>query len=76
MCFFCKSKEEKNSLTTHTVDNGSSVIVIRNVPCVECSQCGEIYYKDEVVEQLEDIVNKTKNFILQEIAVIDFKKVA
>lgn len=76
MCIFCKSKEEKPSTTTHTVDNGDSVIVLRNVPCIECVQCGEIYYSDEVVEQLEDIVNKAKNLISQEFSVINFKKVA
>ena len=49
--------------------------MIKNVPCEECEQCGEIFYTDEVAEHLETMVNDAKK-LLQEISVIDYTKVA
>ena len=50
-------------------------VYIKNVPCLECEQCGEKYYTDEVAERLEIIVNMAKK-LMQEIAVIDYPQVA
>ena len=69
MCMFCKCDTVKQSTTTHVVNYKNSIIVIKNV------QCGEKYYTDEVVEQLEKMVNLAKQ-MMQEIAVIDYSKVA
>ena len=74
MCFYCKG-EMKPSRTTHVVTYNNCVIVIKNVPCLECEQCGEKYYTDEVAERLEIIVNMAKK-LMQEIAVIDYPQVA
>ena len=49
------------------------VIAIKNVPCLECDQCGKKYYTDEVAEKLETIVNTAKK-LLQEITVIDYRQ--
>ena len=53
----------------------SVCIVVKNVPCLECQVCGEEYFSDDVSAQLEVIVNAAKN-VLQDVAVIDFQKVA
>ena len=75
MCMFCKCDTVKQSTTTHVVDYNGSVIVIKNVPCEECEQCGEIFYTDEVAERLEKIVNDAKK-LLQDLSVLDYSKVA
>ena len=75
MCMFCKCDTVKKSTTTHVVDYKGCVIVIKNVPCEECEQCGEKFYTDEVAERLETMVNSAKK-LMQEISVIDFSKVA
>ncbi|WP_370846183.1 type II toxin-antitoxin system MqsA family antitoxin [Eubacterium sp.] len=75
MCMFYKCDTVKQSTTTHVVNYKNSIIVIKNIPCEECEQCGEKYYTDEVVEQLEKMVNLAKQ-MMQEIAVIDYSKVA
>lgn len=41
----------------------------------KCEQCGEIFYTDEVAEQLEKLVEAAKS-LLQDISVIDYSKVA
>ena len=74
MCKLCKCNRIKNSFTTHVVNYNNSVI-IKNVPCEECEQCGEIFYTDEVAEQLEKLVAAAKG-LLQDISVIDYSKAA
>lgn len=71
----CKCNTVKQSTTTHVVNYKGSIIVIKNVPCEECEQCGEIFYTDEVAEKLEQIVDEAKT-MLQEISVMDYTKVA
>ena len=75
MCMFCKNTTTIQSTTTRVVNYKDCIIVIKNVPCLECDQCGEKYYTDEVAEKLEIIVNTAKR-LMQEIAVIDYKQAA
>lgn len=75
MCKYCKNNTTIDSTTTHVVNYKNCIIVIKSVPCLECTQCGEKYYTDEVAEHLEDIVNMSKN-LMQEIAVIDYLQVS
>lgn len=75
MCKYCRNDKMINSSTTHVVNYNDYIIIIKNVPCVECIQCGEKYYTDEVALLLDKIVNNAKKQ-LQDILVIDYKKVA
>lgn len=74
MCFYCKGNM-KPSTTTHVVNYSGSLIIIKNVPCEECDQCGEVEYSDEVMKRLETIVNNAKK-LLQDFSIIDYAKVA
>ena len=75
MCMFCKNKTYNETTTTHVVNYKNCIIIIRNVPCLECDQCGEKYYTDEVAEKIERIVNSAKK-LMQEISVVDYKTAA
>ena len=75
MCMFCKCDTMKKSTSTHVVNYKNCVIIVKNVPCEECEQCGEKYYTDEVAEKLEMIVNSAKQ-LAQEISVMDYTKAA
>ncbi len=75
MCMFCKCDTVTPNLTTHVVNYNGAIIVIKNVPCEECEQCGEKFYTDDVAENLEKMVNTAKQ-MMQEIAVLDYSKVA
>ncbi|HCB93506.1 MAG TPA: hypothetical protein DEP57_06820 [Selenomonas sp.] len=76
MCMYCKCDEmNTNATTTHVVNYKNMIIIIKNVPCEECVQCGERYYSDEVVQQLEKMVAVAKQ-IAQEISVMDYRTVA
>ncbi len=73
-CFMCKG-EIISSTTTFMVDLGNCIIIVKNVPCSQCSQCGEISYSNEVAKRLEEIVDTLKNTVT-EISVIDYKTAA
>jgi len=68
---YCKCKTIKNSVTTHVVNYKGCIIIVKNVPCEECEQCGATYYTNDVVEKLEQIVNSAKQ-LKQEVAIYDY----
>lgn len=71
MCFFCKCPSMRPSTATHVVDFDGRAIIVRNVPCMECEQCGEKYFSDEVMEKLDAIVSRLREFAT-EFAVTDY----
>ena len=74
ICFFCKGNM-KDSTTTHFTDMGACIIVVKNVPCHICTQCGEIVYGIKVGKRLEQIVDTLKNS-LTEVAIVHYSEKA
>lgn len=52
---------QKEGRTSFTVDKGSVLLVVRNVPAQVCSLCGEAWISDEVAAQLEQYVLEAEN---------------
>ena len=50
-------------------------IIIKNVPCQKCSQCGEEFINGSTMQKIESIISKLKS-MLPEITVIDFQNAA
>ena len=71
MCIFCKCSTTKQRTTAHVANNQGSLIIVKNVPCMECEQCGEQYYTNEVAERLEQIVNEAEK-LTQKLSVLDY----
>ena len=69
-CFYCKGTLEE-SFTAHVVNLKTCIIIIKNAPCIECVQCGETFYNNDVAIQLEQIVNGMKTAIT-EVAIINY----
>ena len=75
-CIRCGNATYK-STTTEAIELGSGVLVIRNIPCYKCEECDGIYYTGDVAEQIEKITEMVKvKYLMQEITVIDYDKVA
>ena len=51
------------------------IIIIKNVPALVCSQCGEVYYSDEISDKLEEIVNRLQGMV-KDVAIFEYDKVA
>jgi len=71
-CFMCKGKAEKK-LVNYFLDLQHMMIIIKDVPADVCTQCGERYFDDEVMENLEKIVNGLKQ-LATEISIVNYKE--
>ncbi len=60
MCSYYRGKELEESTPTYVAVLGDYTIIIKNVPCLECVQCGEKYYTDCVMQNIERIATKAK----------------
>ncbi len=69
-CFRCKGDYQR-SITTYCADTGKRMIVVRNVPCLECKICGGIAYEDVVSTRLDDIIKHFSDLMI-ELAVVDY----
>lgn len=69
-CFYCKG-DMVESTTTYMEDVGDCIVIIKNVPCNKCKQCGEISYSGTVVRQIEKIIDNLKN-TLTEVAIVNY----
>jgi len=72
-CFFCKG-ELTDGTTTHVVTLEKCIVIVKNVPCTHCAQCGEAFFDDEVAQQLEKIVEAVKHSIMSEVAIVEYSK--
>ena len=73
-CFLCKGTMI-TATTTYMTTYSNCYIIIKNVPCLKCDQCGEDYINGVTMLKIESIIEKLKT-ILTEIAVVDFKTAA
>ncbi len=60
VCPICGGMVSK-SKTTFTVDYGSGVLVVRNVPALVCDHCSDEWIDDETSAILEERVNDSKS---------------
>lgn len=73
-CFICKGSLV-NSTTTYMAECDNCYIIIKNVPCQKCTQCGEEYLNGVTVQKIESIVSRIKD-LLTEVAIIDYNNAA
>ena len=59
-CFRCKGSTE-SKLKTYAIALDKCVINIKNAPSFVCKQCGEIYFTDDVIQNLESIVDRPES---------------
>lgn len=73
-CSSCGASAEKG-FTTAITNLGDCLVIVRHVPCYKCTECSEIIYTGDVIQQLEKIIDAAKK-LMQEIAVFDYSKAA
>lgn len=75
-CHFCRGDLEK-STTEYVEKMDNFIVVIENIPCDKCVQCGEAYFSDEVVGKLERILNSIQTISgVLTVTVIDYENTA
>lgn len=74
-CLVCKSGTMTKSSEAYFAKLQSGYVIIENVPCWKCSQCGEILFTASVIEKIEDMLELYKK-IASKIFIIDYKRAA
>jgi YgiT-type zinc finger domain-containing protein len=71
-CIACKNGLTAHGKVTVSIDKGTTVVVIRDVPAQICSTCGEEYIDPDTMRELERLVASAERAGLH-IAVQHFK---
>lgn len=73
-CTFCGGAE-KAAVTEYIEKQDNYIIVIKNVPCMKCEQCGEEYFSTEVVRSIEKILDAIQRVASElTVTVIDYRQ--
>lgn len=74
-CLSCKSGSMEVSTTTYTTVLKNCILIIKNVPCMKCTQCGDVLYNTEILEKIDEIIVMAEK-MASEVSIIDYSKVA
>lgn len=61
--------------TTYFAELKDCYVIIENVPCMKCGQCGEVVFRYSIAEKIDDILDDLEK-IVSKISIIDYSKVA
>lgn len=71
-CFVCGHDIINHSSTNKMLEDNGHFVIVKDIPCLVCANCGEIYLETEVMLKLENILNRN----ISELEIISFKHVA
>ena len=74
-CLSCKMEVMEEDTNSYFVKLSNCYVIIENVPCYKCSQCGEVFYKASVLEKIDDILEKLEH-IASKIFILDYNQAA
>lgn len=60
ICIMCGGNLEHKNITYKT-GQGDNVLIVKNVPALVCSQCGESYFNNDVCSDMEKIEAEARN---------------
>lgn len=60
-CIACKNGQTERGLATVSIDKGTIVVVVRDVPAHVCTTCGEEYLETDTVKAIEAIVEHAQS---------------
>lgn len=73
MCVFCGGALEKS--TTEFIEKQDNyIVVIKNIPCEKCTQCGEVYFDTPTAQGIENILTQIQRISSElTVTVIDYE---
>ena len=74
-CLSCKTGNMTEATNTYFAKLKNCYVIIENVPCLKCEQCGEVFYKASVLEKIDDIIEKIET-ISSKIFIMDYATAA
>lgn len=74
-CLACKNGEMQNAKTTYFAKLNDCYVIIENVPCMKCEQCGEEFFTLSVLEKIDTILDELEK-IASKIFIMDYTTAA
>lgn len=74
-CLSCKYGEMLEDKTTYFTKLEHCYVIIENVPCLKCSQCGDEYFVNSVAQKIDDILDSLEK-ITSKIFIMDYMTAA
>ena len=74
-CLSCKHGDMFPSTTTYFTEFNKCILLIKNVPCMKCEQCGEVVFSTSVHRKIENIVANVKK-LTSELTILEYNSVA
>ena len=59
-CMICKADSMVNDRSTYFAQLPNCYVIIENVPCRKCTQCGEVVYATSVMEKIDELLKKVE----------------
>ena len=70
-CLLCKADTMIDTKSTYFAQLENCYVIIENVPCKKCTQCGEVVYSASVMEKIDGILDRIQN-IASKIFIMDY----
>ncbi|MGM9581716.1 MAG: type II toxin-antitoxin system MqsA family antitoxin [Anaerovibrio sp.] len=74
-CLICRNGIMSKNVGTYFAQLQGCYVIIENVPCWKCDQCGEIVYSASVLEKIEEILEKVEK-VASKIFIMDYARAA
>ena len=74
-CLCCKSEKLKATIKPYFSAVGDSYIIIENVPCMVCEDCGEVVYSASVLERVEAMIERISQMV-SKVCILDYNQAA
>ena len=74
-CTSCKSGTMVESTSTYFAQLKNCYVIIENVPCLKCMQCGDVVYRSSTAEKIDDILDSIEK-IASKIFILDYATAA
>lgn len=74
-CFTCGSSHMEETTTIYVEKIKNGILIIKNVPCKKCTQCGEEFFSLAIMKEIEKLSETAEKFI-SEVMIIDYSKAA
>ena len=74
-CLICKTGTMQPSTESYFAKIKGGYVIIENVPCFKCEQCGEIVYAASVMEKIDEMLERLEK-IASRISIVDYTSAA
>jgi len=74
-CLVCKADAMIDARSSYFAQLEKCYVIIENVPCKKCTQCGEVVYSASVMEKIDEILEKVQS-IASKIFIMDYNQAA